>query len=85
MKTKEQFIAEYKVQFPTIKVGSEELGYTFLEGEEYETTINVWADDALLKQEVEASIAKAATDKAALLARLGITKEEAQLLIGGSN
>ena len=84
MKTKEQFIAEYKIQFPTIKVGSEELGYTFLEGEEYETIINVWADDALLRQEVEASIAQAATDKAALLAKLGLTADEFKTLLGGN-
>jgi hypothetical protein len=84
VKTKEQFIAEYKTQFPTIKVGSEQLGYTFLEGQEYETTIDGWADDALLKQEAEASVARAATDKAALLNKLGITAEEAQLLLGGN-
>lgn len=84
MKTKEQFIAEYKIEFPTIKVGSEELGYTFLENEQYNETINVWAEDAFLKQEAEASIAKAATDKAALLARLGITEAEAKLLLGGN-
>lgn len=81
MKTKEQFIAEYKIQFPTIKVGSEELGYTFLESGEYESTINSWADDSLLKQEVEASIAQAATDKAALLSRMGLTADEAKLLL----
>ena len=81
MKTKEQFIAEYKIEFPTIKVGSEELGYTFLENEQYNETINVWAEDAFLKQEAEASILQAASDKEALLAKLGITEEEARLLL----
>jgi hypothetical protein len=81
MKTKEQFIAEYKIEFPAIKVGSEELGYTFLENEEYEATINVWADDAFLKQEREASAAQSIADKAALLSKLGITEEEARLLL----
>ena len=81
MKTKEQFIAEYKIEFPTIKVGSEELGYTFLENEQYNETINVWAEDAFLKQEAEESILQSASDKAALLERLGITEEEARLLL----
>ena len=81
MKTKEQFIAEYKIEFPTNKVGSEELGYTFLENEQYNETINVWAEDAFLKQEAEESILQSASDKAALLERLGITEEEARLLL----
>jgi hypothetical protein len=42
---------------------------------------------AFLAQEakVTAEIEKAAADKAALLARLGITAEEASLLLGGTN
>lgn len=81
MKTKEEFITEYKTQFPTIKVGSEELGYTFLEGQEYETTIDEWADKALFEQAKEEAVAQAATDKAALLIKLGITADEAKLLL----
>ena len=44
--------------------------------------------DAVIEQvkaEEIAAEAKAATDRAALLARLGITAEEAQLLLGGTN
>jgi len=37
-----------------------------------------------IKTEEIAAKAKAETDKAALLARLGITEEEAQLLLGGN-
>ena len=41
------------------------------------------ADAELSKAKIEAETAKAA-EKAALLARLGITAEEAQLLLGGN-
>ena len=50
----------------------------------------VWlTDDKKTEAEIKAAIAnplpdKAATDKAALLAKLGITAEEAQLLLGGN-
>ncbi len=84
MKTKEELLLEFRNNFPTIKVGSEELGYTFLESEEYEATINVWADDVLLKQEAEALVTQNATDKAALLTRLGLTADEFKTLLGGN-
>ena len=43
-------------------------------------------DDAIeqVKADEIAAEAKAASDKSALLARLGITSEEAQLLLGGN-
>jgi len=81
VKTKQQFITEYKTQFPTIKVGSEELGYTLLKSEEYETTIDEWAEKALYEQAKQKAIAQAATDKAALLDKLGINADEAKLLL----
>jgi len=43
------------------------------------------AKDVAEREAIEAAEAKAATDKAALLARLGITAEEAALLLGGTN
>jgi hypothetical protein len=44
----------------------------------YEVIQTQMADEAMAK-------AQAATDKAVLLARLGITEEEAALLLGGTN
>lgn len=46
--------------------------------------LKVMAEDELEAQTIKAAIAKAATDKAALLARLGITAEEAALLLGSN-
>jgi predicted metal-binding transcription factor (methanogenesis marker protein 9) len=49
-----------------------------LEFADYQALQTELADEAMAK-------AQAATDKAALLARLGITEEEAALLLGGTN
>lgn len=85
MTTKTELIAELKAEYPTLKVGTEEDGYVELSAEKYEATIEEWADNKLIElNEIAAQESKAAA-KAALLARLGITQEEANLLIGGSN
>jgi hypothetical protein len=80
MKTKEQFIAELKLAHPTIQIGGGD-SYETLSPANYETKIDEWADNKLAKQaEVEAA-EQAKTDKAALLAKLGITADEAKLLL----
>jgi len=74
-------IQSLKKEFPTLKVGGDDVGYTDLSAEEYEATIDQWAD-ARLAQEAEANEAEAkAHAKAALLDRLGITADEAKLLL----
>ena len=81
MKSKSEIIAELKAEHPTLKEGSEELGYTQLIDEEYENTIERWANNLLAQQELEAAVKKAESDKEALLAKLGITADEAKLLL----
>ena len=76
--TKQDKIAAFKTQYPTLKVGSEEAGYTDLSVADYEAKIAEWADNELA---AEAEIAKAEADKEALLAKLGITADEAKLLL----
>lgn len=78
MTTKSDKIAAFKAQYPTLRVGSEEAGYTDLTNDEYEARIAQWADDELA---AEAALAKAETDKEALLSKLGITADEAKLLL----
>ena len=85
MATKANKITALKLEFPTLKVGSDEAGYTELDADEYEATIEQWAD-VQLADEAKAAADKAiaeqsATDKAALLAKLGITADEAKLLL----
>jgi hypothetical protein len=76
--TKAQIVTKLKAEYPTLKVGDDERGYTELSKAEYESTISEWADNELAS---ELAAAKAESDKAALLSKLGITSEEAALLL----
>ena len=78
MTTKTEMIKQLKAEYPTLKNGDDERGYQDLSLADYEATIEKWAD-AKLKKENDAE--QAATDKAALLAKLGITADEAKLLL----
>ena len=81
MKTKTEIIAELKIEHPTLRDGSEESGYRQLTPEQYEDTIERWAGWILHQEELEAATIKAEADKKALLDRLGITADEAKLLL----
>jgi hypothetical protein len=78
MKTKLEIIAELKAQNPTLKSGNDEQGYEDLSPSDYEATIQGWAENQFVEQN---AIAQTETEKAALLAKLGITADEAKLLL----
>jgi hypothetical protein len=80
MTTKTEKIAALKLEYPTIKTGSDEHGYTDLSQTDYETTLSEWADNMLADEAKAQAEAQAVIDKAALLAKLGITADEAKLL-----
>jgi len=86
MTTRTELISEFKLDYPTLRTGSDEDGYTDLSSAEYTATLGKWADDAISEAAALAAQSAiteaAATQKAALLARLGITADEAKLLIG---
>lgn len=78
--TKTQKIAELKSQYPVLTKGvNEEI--VELDAKEYEETIARWADVELAKEAEEAELIAKATAKADLLQRLGITADEAALLL----
>lgn len=81
MKTKQEIIAELKLEFPTLRVGNDDDGYIDLSAEEYETTIAQWADGKLERLAKETEAIANSIAKAALLAQLGITEEQAKLLL----
>ena len=81
MTTKEEIIASFKLKNPTLRTGSEETGYVDLTSEEYEATIEQWADTLIAEETKLTEEKQKATEKAELLARLGITAEEAALLL----
>jgi hypothetical protein len=78
MTTKEDVIKQLKKENPVVRLGDDEQGYTELTPADYEATIETWADNLLA---AEAKALKAETDKAALLSKLGITADEAKLLL----
>jgi hypothetical protein len=78
MTTKLEKIAAFKAQYPTLRIGSDEVGYTDLTNDEYEATITIWADNELA---AEASMTKIKADRDTLLAKLNITEDEALILL----
>jgi hypothetical protein len=83
--TRDEIIADLREKNPVMKSGNDTDGYVEFTAEEYEAQINEWADwveaDIKAKEDAEKAAVKAATDKAALLARLGMTADEAKLLL----
>jgi hypothetical protein len=81
MTTKKQMIELLKAEFPTLRVGDDDAGYTELSADEYEAKIAEWADVRLAKEAKAAEVEAQAATKAALLDRLGITEDESKLLL----
>jgi hypothetical protein len=83
MKTKAEIIADLKKEYPTLKVGSDQTGYKDLSSEDYEATINYWADNAIAAAQLaeEEAAKEAAKETAqAKLAALGLTTEDLKAL-----
>jgi hypothetical protein len=68
---------------PTITIHNAETG-EIIEREMNATESQQYEKDKLAAEAKAAAEVKAKTDKAALLTKLGITADEAQLLIGGN-
>jgi len=78
--TLQTIITKLKKDFPTITVQINEEVYE-LSDEEYNAKIEEWANFQLQKQMELSEIESKAAQKAALLDRLGITEDEAKLLL----
>lgn len=79
--TKNEIVAQLKVEYPTLKKGNNQDGYEDIAGEEYETIISSWADNLLEEQTKQAEESAKAAARQALLDKLGITADEAKLLL----
>ena len=79
--TKAQRIAALKLEYPTIRVGSEETGYTELDEKEYDDMINSWAESAIAKEAEAAYEIDKENARLAILEKLGITSDEVDLLL----
>ena len=81
MTTKKEIIEIIKTENPTLRIGDDQSGYTDLSAAEYEATVAEWAKNRSTKLDKIAEAEAKATAKAALLSKLGITAEEARLLL----
>jgi len=78
--TKTQIIAELKAEYPTLTkhVDGEDIQ---LSKDEYDATMSLWADIRIQKEIEAAAEAEKHAAKTALLERLGISEDEAKLLL----
>jgi hypothetical protein len=81
MTTKSDIIKELKAEYPTLKMGDDENGYSELDSVTYEATIETWADNKLAELTALAEIEIKNAAKSAILAKLGITSEEITALL----
>ena len=78
MKTKTEITAALKAKPPVLRVGNDDDGYTELDAQAYEVKITEWTDAVYAEEVAQNSII---AQRQALLARLGITADEAKLLL----
>jgi hypothetical protein len=80
---KQEIIKSLKLQFPTLRIGDEDKGYTDLLPEQYEAQILEWADAQLEIQAAAAEAEAKAQAKATAegkLAALGLTTDDLRAL-----
>jgi hypothetical protein len=81
MKTKEQITAELKAEYPTLKIGNDDEGYTELDAKDYATKISEWTDTVYAEEVAKADAAAKKTKKQEVLAKLGLTADEVTALL----
>lgn len=67
---KQEMITQLKEQYPVLRTGDDNVGYTDLSPEEYEITISNWADAELAKLAAEAEAEAKESKRIAALAKL---------------
>ena len=81
MTTKAQKIAALKAEYPTLRCGSDEKGYTELDEKEYADTIQLWAENAIAQEAEAAHELEKENARLAILEKLGVTSDEVDLLL----
>jgi hypothetical protein len=83
MKTKLQIIADLKREYPILKTGNDDQGYTELNSLDYEATIDAWAENELASAAIALEKAQAEAAKLAAQAKLealGLTTDDLKAL-----
>jgi len=79
MMTKEQLIAQYKAQYPSLTYGVNDQVFD-MSVKEYEQTIEKWADFELAKLQGETDMANAKASAETKLAAIGLTVDDLKAL-----
>ncbi len=83
MTTKNEMIEIIRAENPNgLRVGDDERGYVQLSDADYETQIEIWAEGRLEREAREAEAVAKASARQVILDRLGLTAEEATILLG---
>ena len=83
MTTKAEAIAALKLEYPTLRSGDDEQGYTDLSPADYAAQIGIWADTQLADEAKAAEAEQVAIDKASATAKLealGLTADDLKAL-----
>jgi hypothetical protein len=81
MMTKTELITAIKSKHPVLQSGSDETGYEVMSSQDYEKTINDWADAQIAKQEAEAATLLEKSLKVSAYQKLGLTEAEIEALL----
>ena len=81
MKTKAQISAELKAEYPVLKIGNDEDGYTELNAKDYAAKISDWTDAVYAEEIANAEAAAKEAKKQEVLAKLGLTADEVTALL----
>lgn len=78
--TNNEIIEQLKAEYPTLRIGNEESGYTDLNTKDYEATIAQWAHNLIAAQSAETEAKAAKATAQAKLAALGLTADDLKAL-----
>jgi benzoyl-CoA reductase/2-hydroxyglutaryl-CoA dehydratase subunit BcrC/BadD/HgdB len=78
--TKNERIAQFRIDYPTLQTGNDEIGYTQMESDEYEATLEKWADNAILEEALRAEKQTARDAAESKLSALGLTPDDLKAL-----
>ena len=81
MTTKNEMIEIIKTENPTLQIGDNDKGYTSLSAEEYEATIDAWADARLAKLQAKADAEALRQTKISAYQKLGLSEVEIEVLV----
>jgi hypothetical protein len=81
MTTKNEMIEIIKAENPTLQIGDDDKGYIELSAEEYEATIDAWADARLAKLQAKADAEALRQTKINAYQKLGLSEAEIEALM----